>query len=142
VLIDGDAPPGAVPACVRWAVGLLVFHAVASGGPLATALLYAFTSPSVGWPTAFSGGVLALMVLELAIAALPLWRRRWPRVMLAVLFALLAGDELVVGDLGQRFASYPWATARDVVDFAVQGVALALLFLPAASRWYRRADAA
>jgi hypothetical protein len=31
---------------------------------------------------------------------------------------------------------------RDVVDLGVQGVALALLFLPAASRWYRRGDAA
>jgi|GEM_PF-3768275 len=47
---------------------------------------------------------------------------------------------VAIGDMGQRFAIYPWAAARDGVDWAVQAVALMLLFLPAASRWYRRTD--
>jgi len=136
-LIAGDAPSAGVPACVRWAVGLLVFHAIGIGGPVAVALLYAFTMPSMRWQFAFSGAGLAVMALELAIAALPLWRHRWPRIVLAVLFALFLGDYLVEGDMRRRFASYPWATTRDVVDWIVQGVAVAMLFLPAASRWYR-----
>lgn len=119
-----------------------MFHAVASGGPICVALLYAFTTSSTRWQWAFSGANLPLMALDLAVAALPLWRRRWPRVVLAVLFAYLLGDYIVIGDLGQRFAGYPWATARDLVDWGVQGVALALLFLPAASRWYRRTESA
>ncbi|HEY8974656.1 MAG TPA: hypothetical protein VIN75_10595, partial [Burkholderiaceae bacterium] len=137
-LIDEAALRDGVPACVRWAVGLLVFHAVASGGPIAAALLLGFTSPSLRWQHAFSVAGLAMMVLELAIAALPLWRRPWPRVVLAVQFAFFLGDYVVVGDMGQRFASFPWATTRDVVDWAVQAAALLLLFLPSASWWYRR----
>ena len=53
-------------------------------------------------------------------------------------FALALGAYIMIGDMSRRFASFPLETVRDVVDFAVQGLALMLLVLPAASRWYRR----
>lgn len=127
-----------MPACIRWAVALLVLHAIVTGGPVGQAFVYAHGTASIRWQLAFMGTDLLLMSLELGIAALPLWRHRWPRAVMALLFLLLLGDYVAVGDMGQRFANYPWATTRDVVDWAVQAVALGLLFLPAASRWYRR----
>ena len=123
---------------MRRAAGVLAFHAVVSGGPVATALLHVSGRWPIPWQSAFDGLSLALMALQLAIAALPLWRSPWPRVVLAVLVALAFGDYILIGDLSRRFASFPLETSRDVADFAVQGLALTLLFLPAASRWYRR----
>jgi len=137
-LLHVDAPRPPAPASIRWAVGLLVLHAIVTGGPIGQAFVYAQGTRSIGWQVAFMGADLLLMTLELGIAALPLWRRRWPRVVMAVLFVLLLGDYVAIGDMGRRFASYPWAATRDVVDWAVQAVALMLLFLPASSRWYRR----
>lgn len=117
-----------------------MLHAIVTGGPVCLAFVYAHGSPSTWWQWAFTGANLVPMSLDLGIAALCLSRPRWPRIVMAVLFVQLLGDYAAVGDMGRRFASYPWAATRDVVDWSVQAVALALLFLPAASRWYRRME--
>ena len=72
----------------------------------------------------------------LAVAALACWRRPWPRVVLVLLVGLEIGDYVMFGSVAGRFASFPRSAIRDAIDFFLQVVAVALLFAPAASRWY------
>ncbi len=139
-------PPGApltehelrltrMPAAIKLAIGLFVVNGL--GIPLLSKVWVA--------PTPFDGQEGALMVVldwmqtpfMLAVAAFMCWRRPWPRVVVALLVGLEIGDYVIFGSVAARFASFPRSAIRDGIDFLLQAVAVALLFAPAASRWYR-----
>jgi hypothetical protein len=128
-----------VPRVVR--IGLQLYIVVTVLTPIAGA----FDSP----PSATSGGtadlgaLLAVLVPVCALKALLLWkayqRRNWARIALFVFTAF--GLAAYAPGLVRALSTTPLVGIVDLALVITEGVALLLLFVPPANRWYRPAAA-
>jgi hypothetical protein len=129
-----------VPRVVR--IGLQLYIVVTVLTPIAGA----FDSPptATGGGTADLGALLAVLVPVCALKALFLWkayqRRNWGRI---ALFAFTAfGLAAYAPGLVRALSTTPLVGIVDLALVITEAVALVLLFVPPANRWYKPAAAA
>lgn len=128
------------PVIVSVASALLIVDAVLCA--VSVDVLFRFGSGSRGWVLPFQPGVWLLALLQVW-AAVALHRRvSWVRYAVAAIVLFVFSDSLLSSNWSQRSSSFPAATVRDIVSFVLQLLAVVLLFLPSASRWFAHAKSA
>jgi hypothetical protein len=135
-MFDRSTPAvGKRPRAVVGAVALLVVEAIA--GAASVHVLFSLAPSSKGWELPFQPGVWLLALLQVLLALFVLRGSNVARWVVTAVVVLLVGDSLLNTSLSARFRSFPAATLRDLCSYALQVTAVALLFLPASSLWFR-----
>ena len=105
-------------------------------GAVSPHVLFQLSPSSKGWVLPFQPGVWIFALLQILVALL-LWRGKdWLRYLLAGWAICLLADDLFLSNLRARLESFPLATMRDIVSFALLAGSALLLFLPASSTWF------
>jgi hypothetical protein len=124
------------PSALWAAFGLLVVDAMLCA--VSPQVLFSLSPASRGWERPFQPGEWILALLQVLLALLLLRGVCWLRYLLAALVLGLMADQLLNTSLVNRFQSFPLATVRDGVSAGLQVAAVALLFTPGSSAWFRR----
>ncbi len=85
----------------------------------------------------FQPGVWLIAGLQVLMAWLILTGRNWARWFATAATLGFFLDSLVNQSWPGKYATFPAAAVRDAVSYAIQHAAIALLFLPSSTTWFR-----